>query len=669
MSRYELKEEIGRGAWSVVYKAWDTFAQRFVAIKELSADAALPRNEIAFGQEVTNEHVLRIHNFEQTPDGKRWIIMELVEGGNLRGLMQRSGPLSVPESLDIARQVLLGLEAAHAQNVIHRDLKPENILLTPEGKALLSDFGQARRAGADPSIETEWPLGPPAYMAPEQWMEGGKCDARSDIFSFGVVLHELISGKRPEVQSPLTLPGRVPARVVRAIKRCLEIDPARRFASVSEVREALDPAPRRQRVLLTAWVLFAATVLMVISGALLLRKPVLPEALRPVSAPAARYQEDLAMQIAAAINARAGRKPIPPGDFSDGLYFLRNSLLGDALPKFDATLAADPNYPDAHYYRGLALASLNRADEAIEAFKRALPRAEPEQLISGQWDAPFSGPQHGIIRAADVIQGHYQRDLFDGIKSASATKRVIYSERVEKGTALHFLDLESHTARRVEIPDENIILNSSALANDSFTIIPSAVVTRGQPPRNPRLYGFSAGSSPLWHLDLPDLPINMLAGAALYLNFRGLKRIDLIDARNGNLLWKREGLLVDPFEFPSLRKTKRHGDILIVQTEDAYHALRLSDGLDAWTVAVQSPKTTDIATDRMLIVFEPERRIFTVDIATGNTLGEVELEQYVDTSPRTPSKWFAGAKLEGNMLYVMSKELDMVAIDISTGNP
>src|SRR5207237_152977 len=132
--------------------------------------------------------------------------------------------------------------------------------------------------------------------------------------------------------------------------------------------------------------------------------------------------------------------------------------------------------------------------------------------------------------------------------------------------------------------------------------------------------------------------------------------------------WRREGLRIEGIEPPMVRHTKAYGDLLIVKSQDMYRAIRRSDGMDAWTVPIQSPKASELANDRLLIVFEPERRIFTVDIETGKPIAEVNLEQYVDAVANR-TKWLVGAVLEGNTLYVMSKDLDFCAIDLSAAKP
>jgi TolB-like protein/outer membrane protein assembly factor BamB len=381
-----------------------------------------------------------------------------------------------------------------------------------------------------------------------------------------------------------------------------------------------------------------------------------------------KLQADLAKQVATAINGSLTPAKTETSHsletfqaFSSGLYYLKQDLAADALAKFDETLRIDPAYPGANHNRGLALAKLHRLDEAIEAFKRALPQSNPERLISWSWDAPVSAPQRGLLRALDSSQIHLQRDVFENRRLSLLQKRFIYTERTGKTTALHFLDPAAHSERRREIPDENIVLDGAAYGNDTFTIIATA--------GRKRLYAFSADSALLWDKDLVDYgndpPRFALLGDALYIYAPGLMRLDLFDIRTGNLLWRREGLAIDGAEPPIVRRTKASGEIFIVKSGDRYRAIRKSDGKDAWAVPVESAKVSELAGDRTLVVFEPERRVFTVDLETGRTTGELSIEQVVDALPTgVGPKWLVAAVLDGSRLYVLSKDLEFVAIDL-----
>jgi eukaryotic-like serine/threonine-protein kinase len=209
LSHYRIEEEIGRGGMGVVYRAIDTRLQRPVAIKTLTAEATADADRIRrFVQEarsasaLNHPHIVTIYEVDEA-DGTTFIAMELVEGTPLDRVLQE-GPLDVAKALDYATQIASALEAAHAGGIVHRDIKPANVIVSREGRVKVLDFGLAklfeRAAALDTvtalSTRAGLVLGTPAYMSPEQ-AEGRPVDARSDIFSFGAVLYEMLAGKRP----------------------------------------------------------------------------------------------------------------------------------------------------------------------------------------------------------------------------------------------------------------------------------------------------------------------------------------------------------------------------------------------------------------------------------------------------------------------------------------
>jgi TolB-like protein/Tfp pilus assembly protein PilF len=231
---YEILAPIGAGGMGEVWKATDTRLGRTVAIKVLSG----PHSD-RFEQEaraiaaLNHPHICTLHDV-----GPNYLVMEYIEGVAL------SGPLPVEEALRLALQMAAALEAAHAKGITHRDLKPANILLTKEGVKLL-DFGLAKAVdGTDGTRTIEGTiLGTPSYMAPEQ-IEGKPCDARSDVFSFGAVLYEMLAGSRAfeGMAAVLRDDPKPPPALERVVMRCLEKQAARRFQTMAELREALRKA-------------------------------------------------------------------------------------------------------------------------------------------------------------------------------------------------------------------------------------------------------------------------------------------------------------------------------------------------------------------------------------------------------------------------------------------
>jgi serine/threonine protein kinase/Tfp pilus assembly protein PilF len=242
---YEILAPIGAGAMGEVWRATDTRLGRIVAIKVLNgAHSERFEQEARAIAALNHPHICTLHDV-----GQDYLVMEYVEGAAL------SGPLPVEEAVRLALQMAAALEAAHAKGITHRDLKPANILVTKGGVKLL-DFGLAKVSDAmDASVTHTMAgtiLGTAAYMSPEQ-AEGKPADARSDVFSFGAVLYEILSGWRAfEGESAISTMGAVlhkeprrleaPPALERVVMRCLEKQAARRFQSMAELREALEKA-------------------------------------------------------------------------------------------------------------------------------------------------------------------------------------------------------------------------------------------------------------------------------------------------------------------------------------------------------------------------------------------------------------------------------------------
>ena len=215
LGQYEIVSLIGAGGMGEVYKAQDTRLKRLVALKLLPPE--LTRDEPAkqrFLQEaraasaLDHPNICTIHEINETPDGQLYLVMAYYEGETLKEKIER-GPLPLDEAVDIAIQIGQGLAEAHAAGVVHRDIKPANVMLTKGAQVKIVDFGLAKLAGQVGLTQTGKALGTVAYMSPEQ-ARGHEVDHGADLWSLGVVLYEMLAGRRP-------FPGEHAQSVVYAI--------------------------------------------------------------------------------------------------------------------------------------------------------------------------------------------------------------------------------------------------------------------------------------------------------------------------------------------------------------------------------------------------------------------------------------------------------------------
>jgi len=259
-NRYDIIEQLGRGGMGTVYKVFDKKIEEDVAIKVLKPEIAneintIARfsNELKLARKITNKNVCKMFDLNEH-EGQHFITMEYVPGEDLKSFIKRSGQVSIGKALSIGKQICLGLTEAHRLGVVHRDLKPSNIMIDKEGNAKIMDFGIARSTEAKGITEAGVIMGTPEYMSPEQ-VEGDEVDTRSDIYSLGVILYELVTGNAPfkgktpisiafkhktdTPQEPSEFNIQVNEALSRMILKCLEKDRKRRYQSVDELLEDL----------------------------------------------------------------------------------------------------------------------------------------------------------------------------------------------------------------------------------------------------------------------------------------------------------------------------------------------------------------------------------------------------------------------------------------------
>jgi len=313
--RYEILKLLGQGGMGAVYKARDTELDRVVALKLIRPELARNpeilkrfKQELILARQVTHKNVIRIFDLGQA-DGIKFITMEYVEGQDLRSLLLERGKLAPDQAARIMLQICRALEAAHSEGVIHRDLKPQNIMLDEGGRVYVMDFGIARSAYLPGMTQTGALIGTPEYMSPEQ-ARGEKLTQQSDIFSLGVILYELLTGKSPyhsdtplatlwkrmqeKATPPIAVDPAIPQALSDIVVKALEIEPGKRFASAGEMAQQLEiwlgPAAGSSRIVLPAprtaayWKWASAALAVLLVGAVIafkLKGPGKPKAAHP----------------------------------------------------------------------------------------------------------------------------------------------------------------------------------------------------------------------------------------------------------------------------------------------------------------------------------------------------------------------------------------------------
>jgi serine/threonine protein kinase/Flp pilus assembly protein TadD len=259
-NRYHILEELGRGGMGRVYKAIDTQIDEKVGLKLLNPEVAADektrerfRNELRLTRQISHRHICRVYDFSEF-EGQSYISMEYVSGEDLKSLIRRVGELTSGKAVFIARQICEGLAEAHRLGIIHRDLKPHNVMIDRDGNVRIMDFGIARTYRKEGMTDTGVIIGTPEYMSPEQ-VEGRDLDQRSDIYSLGILLYEMLTGRVPfrgdtplsvavkqKTERPLAprrINPQISEEIDRIILKCLEKDRSKRFQDAEELLEEL----------------------------------------------------------------------------------------------------------------------------------------------------------------------------------------------------------------------------------------------------------------------------------------------------------------------------------------------------------------------------------------------------------------------------------------------
>jgi serine/threonine protein kinase len=461
--KFKILEEIGRGGMGVVYEAEDTGLNRRVAIKVLPDVFTSDLERLArFEREakvlasLNHPNIAAIHGFDEA-EGKRFIVLEFVEGETLAERLGR-GPLPLEETLDVCRQIAEGLEGAHEKGIIHRDLKPANVKITPEGKVKILDFGLAKAFRDEPSSvdisqsptitdEMTRPgviMGTAAYMSPEQ-ARGKSADKRADIWAFGCILYECLTGKRAFEGETVTemlaailkgepnwqaLPAATPGRIKELLHRCLQKDPRERLRDIGDARIELhenlhpsaiaaQPRIRAHRLPARPWILvmlavlaIAILIVIIVSGRF--RQPTLSTSVKRFTIPIGRVKS--LQSAAVAISPNGGELAYS----ADGQLFRRpmdqltTARLGDVQLPISSCFLANSEW--AGFQRTGKLMKELLATGATVAlsdspgFYGACGLADGSIMFvpgsaMGLWRVPAPGGQRDLVVEPDFAKG------------------------------------------------------------------------------------------------------------------------------------------------------------------------------------------------------------------------------------------------------------------------
>ncbi len=440
--RYLILEELGKGGMGSVYKAFDKEVEEKIALKMIKPEIATDekviqrfRNELKIARKISHKNVCRMFDLGREED-TYYIAMEYVSGEDLKSSVRRMGPLSTGKVLRFATEICEGLAEAHRLGIVHRDLKPQNIMIDRDGIARIMDFGIARSRELKGMTENGSTIGTPEYMSPEQ-VEGEDIDHRSDIYSMGVILYEMVTGRTPfEGKTPMSVAMKhvtekpkeprglniqISEDLSRVIMKCMEKAKARRYQSaldllyalkeiergipaIERVKPARRPITSREITVSFSIRKFLIPVAAVLSAVIIgggvwyfvLR----PERSKPTSPVSVHTKENI---LAAAHES------------------LRDKDYSGALDLFNRVLEIDPEDPDVLLNIAIILKEQGKTEEALQEF---------EKVIALDEEDPRSYKQLGEIfeQRQDLEKGvfYYKKYLSLVSMSKSADANEIY---------------------------------------------------------------------------------------------------------------------------------------------------------------------------------------------------------------------------------------------------
>ena len=468
--RYAVERELGRGGMAIVYFAQDLKHRRSVAIKvlrpELTAYLGTQRflREIETAAGLSHAHILPLHD-SGAADGLLWYVMPYVEGESLRARLTRESQIPLDEAIQIAREVASALSHAHSHGVIHRDIKPENILCSG-GHAFVADFGIARPvdpSGASGITAPGMAVGTPAYMSPEQASAGRTIDARSDIYSLGCVLYEMLGGQPPftaptpqavlarhtlDPVPPLrTLRPTVPDVLQQVIEQALAKTPADRFATALAFSEALDqsrherttPVPGRRRLALGS-----AVATLAVAAILLGLRTVLPTTPQQGRV-AVLYFDDLSPDSAATYVANGLTEEIITRLGGVARLEVQSRT---AVKRFRGNTATPAEIGRALNVTYLVNGSVQRVGARVRVSVELARAANGARV----WGGSFDGPAGDVLSMEDSIAQAVAEGVVGGL--APAERRALMTSATRNAAAYdHYLRGNFYLNRRAGAAD------------------------------------------------------------------------------------------------------------------------------------------------------------------------------------------------------------------------
>ncbi|MGB6865830.1 MAG: protein kinase, partial [Candidatus Aminicenantaceae bacterium] len=436
--RYLILEELGKGGMGSVYKAFDKEVGEKIALKtikpEIAADEKVIqrfRNELKIARKISHKNVCRMFDLGREDD-TYYIAMEYVSGEDLKSSVRRMGPLSTGKVLGFATEICEGLAEAHRLGIVHRDLKPQNIMIDRDGIAQIMDFGIARSRELKGMTENGSTIGTPEYMSPEQ-VEGEDIDQRSDIYSMGVILYEMVTGRTPfegktpmsiamkhvteKPKEPISLNMQISEDLSRVIMKCMEKDKACRYQSaldllyalkeiergipaIERIKPARKPVTSREITVSFSVRRFLIPVAAVL-GAVIIGGGIWYFVLRPES------------------SKPALSSPVPTKEatLAAAHEFLKDKDYSGALDQFNRVLELDPEDSEVRFNIAAILKEQGKTEEALQEF---------EKVISLDEEDPRSYKQLGDIfeQKQDLEKGVFYYKKYLSLMSADESEDI-----------------------------------------------------------------------------------------------------------------------------------------------------------------------------------------------------------------------------------------------------